>query len=172
MVTFKERAMEKGVELYMDVDSLPETAKVDELKFKRIINNLLSNAVKFTSKGGSVNLKAHMEDCVVRPGRRQGDPENLMIVEDLIARNKATGGDRMPCLECSISDTGVGIKAEDQVRIFNIFEQLDGSSEKHYQGIGLGLSLAKRFVEMHGGRIWVESEGERKGSNFRFLIPV
>jgi signal transduction histidine kinase len=78
----------------------------------------------------------------------------------------------MPCLECSISDTGVGIKAEDQVRIFNIFEQLDGSSEKHYQGIGLGLSLAKRFVEMHGGRIWVESEGERKGSNFRFLIPV
>jgi len=76
------------------------------------------------------------------------------------------------CIEFSITDRGLGIKPEEQNRIFEPFEQLDASSSKKYQGTGLGLSLTKSLVELHGGKIWVESEGEGKGSTFRFIIPV
>jgi signal transduction histidine kinase len=76
------------------------------------------------------------------------------------------------CIEFSIADTGLGIKPEEQNRIFEPFEQLDASSSKKYQGTGLGLSLTKSLVELHGGKIWVESEGEGKGATFKFIIPV
>ena len=66
----------------------------------------------------------------------------------------------------------IGINAENQERIFNAFEQVDGSTSRRYEGTGLGLSLTKKLVELHGGKIWVESEGENKGSTFRFIIPV
>ncbi len=71
----------------------------------------------------------------------------------------------------SISDTGIGIKAEDQGRIFEEFEQIDSSFSRHHEGTGLGLSLTRKLVELHGGRIWIESEGENKGSIFTFEIP-
>ncbi len=71
----------------------------------------------------------------------------------------------------SISDTGIGIKAEDQRRIFEEFEQIDSSFSRQHEGTGLGLSLTRKLVELHGGRIWVESEGENKGSIFTFEIP-
>ena len=75
-------------------------------------------------------------------------------------------------IEFSVSDTGIGINFEDQARIFNHFEQVDGSTSRGYEGVGLGLCLSKMFVELHEGRIWVESEGEGKGSCFRFTIPA
>ena len=76
------------------------------------------------------------------------------------------------CIEFSVSDTGIGIEEADQARIFEAFEQVDGSSSRRYQGTGLGLSLTKKLVELHGGKIWVESEGKNKGSTFLFIIPV
>jgi signal transduction histidine kinase len=79
---------------------------------------------------------------------------------------------RKKCVEFAVSDNGIGIRSEDRERIFNRFEQVDGSLKKNYQGVGLGLSLCKSIVEMHGGRLWVESEGVGKGSTFRFLIPT
>ena len=63
-----------------------------------------------------------------------------------------------------VTDTGIGINKEDQERIFQPFVQVDGSSTRHYQGMGLGLSLTKRLVEPHRGKIWVESEGEGWGA--------
>jgi signal transduction histidine kinase len=75
-------------------------------------------------------------------------------------------------VEISVSDTGIGLNPEDLECIFDRFEQVDGSSERRYQGTGLGLSLAKSLVEIHGGRIWAQSDGEGKGSTFRFVIPV
>jgi signal transduction histidine kinase len=69
-----------------------------------------------------------------------------------------------------VRDSGIGIRREDQARLFAEFQQLDGSTSRAFEGTGLGLVLSKRLVEMQGGRIWVESEpGE--GSSFRFLIP-
>lgn len=72
----------------------------------------------------------------------------------------------------SVADTGIGIKPEDQARLFTEFEQLDSGYDRMHQGTGLGLALTRRFVELHGGRIWVESEGEGKGSAFRFTLPL
>ncbi len=74
-------------------------------------------------------------------------------------------------LMISVSDTGIGIKHEDQERIYGTFERLDFSFSRPEPGTGLGLALVRKLVELHGGRVWVESEGEGKGSTFRFVIP-
>ncbi|HYM51731.1 MAG TPA: response regulator [Candidatus Limnocylindrales bacterium] len=73
-------------------------------------------------------------------------------------------------LTIAVSDTGIGIKPQDLPKLFREFEQLDGSYTRRYQGTGLGLALCRRFVEMHGGRIWAESEFG-KGSTFTFTLP-
>ena len=71
----------------------------------------------------------------------------------------------------SVSDTGPGIAPADQERIFEEFQQVDGSSSRAKGGTGLGLAIAKRIIEMHGGRIWVESK-VGAGSTFTFSLPV
>jgi len=72
----------------------------------------------------------------------------------------------------SVKDTGIGIAPVDQERIFEEFYQIKSSLADKTPGTGLGLSLVKRLVEMHGGKIWVESEGVRKGSRFSFSLPI
>ncbi len=72
----------------------------------------------------------------------------------------------------SVTDNGIGIDPLDQERIFNAFEQVDTSISRRQQGTGLGLSLARTLIEMHGGRIWVESQGLGKGSTFILAVPV
>jgi PAS domain S-box-containing protein/diguanylate cyclase (GGDEF)-like protein len=72
----------------------------------------------------------------------------------------------------SVSDTGVGLKAEDKGRIFEAFEQVDTSLGRLQQGTGLGLALTRRLVELHRGLIWAESDGLGKGSKFVFMIPL
>ena len=73
-------------------------------------------------------------------------------------------------LTISVQDTGIGMKGEDLPKLFREFEQIDGSYTRRYQGTGLGLALCRRFVQMHGGRIWAESKFG-KGSTFTFTIP-
>jgi PAS domain S-box-containing protein len=76
-------------------------------------------------------------------------------------------------LKISVADTGIGIKPQDHARVFHEFEQVDSSYGRQQQGTGLGLALTKRLVELHGGRIDVESEGiEGRGSVFSFTIPL
>lgn len=75
-------------------------------------------------------------------------------------------------LMISVSDTGIGIAPEDQEKIFEEFYQVNGGKKDKTPGSGLGLPLSRRLVEMHGGIIWVESEGEGKGSRFYFKLPL
>ncbi len=72
-------------------------------------------------------------------------------------------------VEVSVSDTGIGIAPEDQEAIFEEFRQV-GTADKKVEGTGLGLTLSRRFIELHGGRIWVQSQ-EGVGSTFTFTIP-
>lgn len=129
----------------------------DERMLKQIMFNLLSNAVKFTPDGGSIDVWAETVD-----------PRDIHCPVDWDGQDSENGGQ---WLQVRVSDTGIGIRPEDQGRLFRAFEQLDSGSGRRYLGSGLGLSLCRKFVEMHGGRIWVESEGEGKGSTFLFVIP-
>ncbi len=128
----------------------------DEAKFKQVMYNLLSNAIKFTPDGGRVTVTAAFQN---EAGGDSGPASEI-----------ATSGE---CLRIAVTDTGIGIKVNDQQRVFKEFEQVDSSYGRQQQGTGLGLALTKKLVEMHGGRIWLESEGiEGKGSTFTFLIPI
>ena len=74
-------------------------------------------------------------------------------------------------VEIVVTDTGIGIAPEDQAAIFEEFRQVGSDETRKLEGTGLGLTLAKKFIELHGGRIWVESE-LGQGSTFTFTLPV
>jgi signal transduction histidine kinase/CheY-like chemotaxis protein len=134
----------------------------DEAKFKQVMYNLLSNAIKFTPDGGRVLVTAAIH---------KGDEGRA--TSDGIHPPLSPATPAVKFLRVAVADTGIGLKPEDQERVFKEFEQVDSSYGRQQQGTGLGLALTKKLVEMHGGRIWVESEGvEGMGSTFTFLIPL
>jgi signal transduction histidine kinase len=172
LIMIAEKAMKHNIKLSTHIDGIPETITADERKIKQILYNLLSNAVKFTPDGGKVDLEAQMVDCVIQGGRRREDPEGLQVIKVQVKGEPVNNRKSRKCLQISVSDTGIGIKSEDQGHIFNPFHQVENSASRRFQGTGLGLSLSKSLAELHGGRIWVESEGEGKGSIFIFIIPL
>jgi signal transduction histidine kinase len=95
-------------------------------------------------------------------------PARENIYSELRTKNSELDRD---FIEITIEDTGIGIKQEDLTKLFKEFSQLSSPYDKQFEGTGLGLSLTKKLVELHGGRLWVESEFG-KGSLFAFVIPV
>jgi signal transduction histidine kinase len=172
LVMIKEKAMKNGINLTTNADSNPLPIQADKRKLKQIIYNLLSNAVKFTNPGGSIWLNVCKVECVIRAGLRWDDPDYLNILEEGVQSNVRENKPAIKCVKIAVSDTGIGLNNDDRDRIFRPFEQADGSASRRYQGTGLGLSLTKRLVQLHGGKIWVESDGEGKGSTFSFVMPV
>jgi len=163
LIMFKEKALKHSLHLSMDINHIPETIIADERKLKQIIYNLVSNAVKFTPEGGSVRIRAQMSEH----GILSADVKRAANVSYSQSHIQNTH-----YIQITVADTGIGIKNDDLNRIFNPFEQVDGSSSRIYQGTGLGLSLTRNLVELHGGTIWAESEGEGKGTTFSFVIPA
>ncbi len=90
----------------------------------------------------------------------------------MVAKIRQSAANQMGGVKVSVSDTGIGLKPEDLSRIFFPFEQVENSVSRKFQGTGLGLSLTRRLVELHGGKIWAESKGINKGSSFHFVIPL
>lgn len=172
MTMVEEKALKHRIELLSDFADIPQEIIADERKLKQIMFNLLSNAVKFVPDGGKVTLGARTANAAVSPGRRQSDGREFRLIADPAGQGDAESTGNNTCIEVSVSDNGIGIGAEHLDRIFNPFEQADGSTSRRYGGTGLGLSLTKSLVDLHGGRIWAESEGEGKGSRFCFVIPV
>jgi signal transduction histidine kinase len=151
LAMIKEKAMKHGIRIFLNTGNIPDRIRADERMLKQILYNLLSNAAKFTKDGGSIQLTA----------RRVSEGNGILHSEDSGA-----------FVEITVADTGIGILAKDLDRIFETFEQVDSSAGREYKGTGLGLSLTRKLVELHGGRIWAESQGEGMGSTFRFIIPV
>jgi signal transduction histidine kinase len=110
------------------------------------------------------------------------DPRSLMHVVHNLVNNAVKFTPRGGMVKVSarvgpqgtdveVRDTGIGIKPEDREHLFEEFRQLDGSTARLYEGVGIGLALSKRLIEMQGGQIWADSE-PGKGSVFSFLIPA
>ena len=136
-----ERAKNKGLEFKIDIDeNLPSVLYGDDVRITQIIMNLLTNAVKYTEKG---YIKLSVRDA----GR---DSEGILLA-------------------VSVSDTGIGIKAEDREKLFESFERLDKERNRNIEGTGLGMSIVTRLLNMMGSKLNVESTyGE--GSVFSFLL--
>lgn len=145
LLPFKEKAIAQGITLSLEIGPLEIEIEIeaDRGKLQQVMYNLLDNAVKFTPAGGAVSISA----CLPKD---EGGGASIGI---------------------SVADTGIGIKAEDMERLFNPFQQLESVYTKKYKGTGLGLVLAKKLIELHHGRIWVES-AFGKGSTVTFVIPV
>lgn len=146
-------AERKGLRFDASIDeSVPTRLKGDERRLLQVFTNLIGNAVKFTLEGGiGVTVTtASPEDIRVR----EACPESEAI-----------------CLLASISDTGIGIPADQLERIFESFAQVGGPAHLKFGGTGLGLSISRRLVELMGGKLWVESE-LGKGSSFTFAVML
>ena len=143
--TMNVPATEKGLRLTVRAhDDLPAVCVGDDLRIRQILINLVQNAIKFTERG-----------------------EVAVSVEQM-PESGAAGG---VLLHWMVRDTGIGIPAEQQARIFNTFEQADSSYVRRYGGTGLGLSISRQLAELMGGRLWVESRpGE--GSTFHCTVAV
>lgn len=156
----KQKAMKHEIKVSMDIHEIPDFIKADERKLKQIMYNLLSNAVKFTPNKGSVYIKAYPVKYSELP---------ILKINQRLTENIEEATKKF--IKISVADTGIGLKKNDLDLIFKPFEQIDSAANRKYQGSGLGLSLTKKFVELHGGRIWAESQGENKGTTFHFVIP-
>jgi PAS domain S-box-containing protein len=165
LLAFNEKAAVQGVALSLEIGLPPETElEADRGKIQQVMFNLLDNAVKFTLKGGAVRVAARRIE--VEKIRSYEDEKQSLTSQPLNFSTSDTG-----LIEISVADTGIGIKPEDMSRLFQPFQQLEAPYTKQYKGTGLGLMLAKNLIELHGGKIWVESEFG-KGSRFAFTIPV
>ena len=138
------RVLEKDITLFIDIEPDIPPLWADRDKFHRILTNLLENALKFTDNGGAIRIQAK--------------------------HWRTTTDEYEDCAIISVSDTGIGIPRSEFNKIFQKFYQVDGSDTRKHGGTGLGLSIAKEIVELHKGRIWVESE-LGKGSAFHFILP-
>jgi signal transduction histidine kinase len=146
-----------------DVEPRLPPLRADPVRLKQILFNLLNNAVKFTPDGGRITLTARR---VAWSGGQPADvskPMDRMMIPPIDGPNE--------WLEIKVQDTGVGIRPEDLPRLFQEFTQLESTQDQRHEGAGLGLALTRRLVDMHGGRIWAESEGAGKGSTFTVRLP-
>ena len=134
---------------------LPKLA-FDYQKVQQSVANLLDNALKHTPAGGTVTLRAELHFWERRAA------EETPTTERRIQRNSQANSVRV-----AVSDTGPGIAAEHHQEIFEDFVRVDRSSS----GMGLGLAIAKRLIQAHRGKIWVDSE-PRRGCTFTFLLPL
>jgi CheY-like chemotaxis protein len=139
------KARQKGLSFYLRMDDeVPEAARGDELRLRKLLQHLLSNAVKFTDHG-QVDLVVKLE-----PGVAGADEFRLRV---------------------EVRDTGIGLDEEQIRRVFNSFEQMEGGLSRRYSGLGLGLTLAQGLALSMGGELTVSST-PNKGSVFSFAIPL
>jgi signal transduction histidine kinase/ActR/RegA family two-component response regulator len=131
-----------GHELMVTLPRNPVYLEADLVRLAQVFSNLLNNAAKYTPNGGEIRLTAEM---------RGEMPDEIMV---------------------SIKDNGMGIAEDMLPRLFQMFSQAESSSMATRNGLGIGLALAKAFVELHGGTVSARSEGRGRGSEFLVRLPI
>lgn len=143
MTMLATQAHKKGLELIYDVPfDIPDAVVGDPGRLRQVLVNLVGNSIKFTQEG-----------------------------EVAISVETESETDEHVSLHFTVRDTGIGIPLEKQRKIFEAFEQADGSTTRKYGGTGLGLTITRQLVNMMGGSVWLESEPD-KGSQFHFTVVL
>ncbi len=132
----------REINVTLDLSAKRHTIKADAVRLQQIFWNVLKNAVKFTPRGGAVTV------CTRNPEHKPGT------------------------LEVEITDTGIGIEPEMIGKVFDAFIQEDSDRGHRFGGIGLGLAITQRLVELQNGKIRAESEGRGRGATFRIAMPL
>jgi signal transduction histidine kinase len=153
---WSEAFQRKGVKLDANIDPSIPTFRFDYQKVQQAAANLLDNALKHTPSGGTVTLRATPHFW-----------ERRVAAVNPVEERRRFRLPRPNSVEVSVADSGPGIAAEHHQEIFEDFVRVD----RNTSGMGLGLAIAKRLVQAHRGKIWVESES-RAGSRFTFLLPM
>ncbi|AFY73310.1 PAS domain S-box [Synechococcus sp. PCC 7502] len=176
LVFIKQQAQKKGIQVEMIVPpNLPDLV-IDERRIRQVLINLLNNAVKFTPKGGRITLKASCKKLIIKPSQSplQGITKvrvyKTLAEQELGIPPQEGSVEVRDSLRIAVSDTGIGIASENISKLFQPFVQIDSALNRQYAGTGLGLSLVKRIVEMHGGKVGLTSE-LGVGSCFTIDLP-
>src|SRR5688572_5965646 len=157
----REKAAARRIRLTLETEKELGSIMADARKVKQIVYNLLSNAVKFTGDGGLVTLRAAKVERT-RVGQLDGKPGRTFVPSE------NTFAD---FLEISVTDSGIGISAEDLEHLFKPFSQIDSGLARKFEGTGLGLAMVKLLADLHGGSVAVESE-VGAGSRFTVWLPL
>ena len=136
----------KGLTFTVNIPAEMAPVRADREKLTHVLGNLVGNAIHFTPEGGRVWITAALRN----PDRPAAGFDRELIVE--------------------VGDTGIGIAPEHHDLVFREFAQVDSLASRQHHGTGLGLTIARKLVELHGGRIWVES-ALGAGSRFFFTVP-
>src|SRR5262249_54350980 len=136
---------ERGHQLSIHLPPGPVYLEADPVRLAQVFANLLTNAAKYTEPGGRIRVAAEVT------GRR-GEPAPHVVVR--------------------VCDTGVGIAPDMLPRVFDLFVQVDNAAARSQGGLGIGLTLVKSLVELHGGTVAVQSDGAGTGSEFVVRLPV
>jgi signal transduction histidine kinase len=168
---FQVQAEEKEITLHKRIGPPLPRIRADRRRLEQVLTNLLSNALKFTPAGGTITIAARIHEA--EPGRAKGTAQSAERCGQWPAGSGETRylePETSRFVEFSVSDTGVGIPADEVGGLFEKYRQTTSGKISAHKGTGLGLAICKMIVQAHGGKIWVESE-EDKGATFRFTIP-
>ncbi len=176
-----------GHELTIVMPPEPIWIDADPTRLGQVFSNILNNAAKYSEPDGRIELVARVEwrvESEKQVASDEGASEKTENAESEVLKlatnhsplttSLATHDSPLgtPFVVVSIKDTGVGIPSNMLPKIFEMFTQVDRSLEKAQGGLGLGLSLVKRFVDMHGGSVVAHSEGHGRGSTFVVQLPI
>ena len=150
---------EQGRRLSVELPTAPIYIEGDGARLTQVVTNLLTNGARYTGKNGQVWLSLDQQG-----GRN-------VPAAPAYRGNRASPTDRQEAV-LRVRDNGIGLTAEQQVTIFELFVQVDNSLARSKGGLGLGLTLVKRLVELHGGQVDAQSEGLGKGSTFHVHLPT
>lgn len=176
----KFKAKEKDHKIMSQIrDGISTKIYADEDKIKEVIINITGNSIKYTKEGGKIGIGVDIwptSEVEKRYGAMHSELKEHAKTSEGALQNIVNEkfaqiiGDKQ--IVVIVKDTGIGISPKDIGHLFQKFSRVGDWSTQEVQGTGLGLYISRALVEMHHGRIWVESEGEGKGSTFYFSLPT
>jgi two-component system CheB/CheR fusion protein len=149
MEMVRPHAETRGQELSLSLPPEPVEVDADPVRLEQVFGNILNNAAKFTQIGGHIRVTAELAGSGKR--RREDPPAEIVV---------------------RMRDDGVGMDPETLARVFDLFMQADRTLDRSRGGLGIGLTLVRRLVELHGGTVEAHSAGVGQGSEFVVRLPV